>query len=154
MYLRERDSYLECKTKDKFSVTQRTYGIGSVDKGRTFSLHGEVVNKSYSTIRLLTIIARCECIFFGLISKEYSEYIITVVIIFSAGAIFEQGSDEVQTAFKLAVFKHNQNNTERRFELQAYVDVIKTADAFKLSKLSESFFFFFNQTIILINLHR
>ncbi|XP_060840325.1 glutamate receptor 1-like [Rhopalosiphum padi] len=51
------------------------------------------------------------------------------------GAIFEQGSDEVQTAFKLAVFKHNQNNTERRFELQAYVDVIKTADAFKLSKL-------------------
>jgi len=57
------------------------------------------------------------------------------------GAIFEQGSDEVQTAFKLAVFKHNQNNTERRFEVQAYVDVIKTADAFKLSKLSEFLFF-------------
>jgi len=113
-----------------------------VDKGRTFSLDGEVVNKSYGTIRLVTIIARCECIFFGLINKEYSEYIIiNVVIIFSTGAIFEQGSDEVQTAFKLAVFKHNQNNTERRFELQAYVDVIKTADAFKLSKLSESFFF-------------
>jgi len=141
LYLRERDSYLECKTKDKFLVTQRTYRIGSVDKGRTFSLHGEVVNKSYSAIRLVTIKARCEYIFSGLINKEFSEYIITVVIIFSAGAIFEQGSDEVQTAFKLAVFKHNQNNTERRFELQAYVDVIKTADAFKLSKLSESFFF-------------
>jgi len=60
---------------------------------------------------------------------------------FFTGAIFEQGSDEVQTAFKLAVFKHNQNNTERRFELQAYVDVIKTADAFKLSKLSEFFYY-------------
>jgi hypothetical protein len=140
LYLRERDSYLECKTKDKFSVTQRTYEIGSVDKGRTFSLHGEVVNKSNGTIRLMTIIARCEYIFFGLINKESSESIIIVVVIFSTGAIFEQGSDEVQTAFKLAVFKHNQNNTERRFELQAYVDVIKTADAFKLSKLSEFFF--------------
>ncbi|XP_050422335.1 glutamate receptor 1-like [Adelges cooleyi] len=51
------------------------------------------------------------------------------------GAIFEQGSDEVQTAFKFAVLKHNQNNTARRFELQAYVDVINTADAFKLSRL-------------------
>lgn len=71
-------------------------------------------------------------------------------IFWFSGAIFEQGSDEVQTAFKLAVFKHNQNNTERRFELQAYVDVIKTADAFKLSKLSELFFvrsrIIFNET--------
>lgn len=64
---------------------------------------------------------------------------VTILFWFS-GAIFEQGTDEVQTAFKLAVFKHNQNNTERRFELQAYVDVIKTADAFKLSKLSELYF--------------
>jgi len=63
------------------------------------------------------------------------------LLLFFSGAIFEQGSDEVQTAFKLAVFKHNQNNTERRFELQAYVDVIKTADAFKLSKLSKFFMF-------------
>jgi len=63
-----------------------------------------------------------------------------LLLFFFTGAIFEQGSDEVQTAFKLAVFKHNQNNTERRFELQAYVDVIKTADAFKLSKLSEFFY--------------
>ncbi|XP_017305182.1 glutamate receptor 1-like [Diaphorina citri] len=30
---------------------------------------------------------------------------------------------------------HNQNTTTRRFELQAYVDVINTADAFKLSRL-------------------
>ncbi|XP_046678071.1 glutamate receptor 1-like isoform X2 [Homalodisca vitripennis] len=30
---------------------------------------------------------------------------------------------------------HNQNVTGRRFELQAYVDVINTADAFKLSRL-------------------
>ncbi|XP_017787276.1 PREDICTED: glutamate receptor 1-like isoform X2 [Nicrophorus vespilloides] len=51
------------------------------------------------------------------------------------GAIFEQGTDEVQTAFKFAMLNHNQNVTARRFELQAYVDVINTADAFKLSRL-------------------
>lgn len=53
------------------------------------------------------------------------------------GAIFEQGTDEVQTAFKFAMLNHNQNATGRRIELQAYVDVINTADAFKLSRLSE-----------------
>lgn len=32
---------------------------------------------------------------------------------------------------------HNQNMTWRKFEVQAYVDVINTADAFKLSRLSK-----------------
>lgn len=53
------------------------------------------------------------------------------------GAIFEQGTDEVQSAFKFAMLNHNLNVTARRFELQAYVDVINTADAFKLSRLSK-----------------
>lgn len=53
------------------------------------------------------------------------------------GAIFEQGTDEVQSAFKFAVLNHNLNISARKFELQAYVDVINTADAFKLSRLSE-----------------
>lgn len=35
------------------------------------------------------------------------------------------------------MLNHNQNVTARKFELQAYVDVINTADAFKLSRLSE-----------------
>uniref|UniRef100_A0A182YPK9 Receptor ligand binding region domain-containing protein n=1 Tax=Anopheles stephensi TaxID=30069 RepID=A0A182YPK9_ANOST len=52
-----------------------------------------------------------------------------------SGAIFEQGTDEIQSAFKFAMLNHNLNVTARRFELQAYVDVINTADAFKLSKL-------------------
>uniref|UniRef100_T1GTA6 Receptor ligand binding region domain-containing protein n=1 Tax=Megaselia scalaris TaxID=36166 RepID=T1GTA6_MEGSC len=52
------------------------------------------------------------------------------------GAIFEQGTDDVQSAFKYAMLHHNNNKSEsRRFELQAYVDVINTADAFKLSRL-------------------
>ncbi|KAL5293227.1 GRIA2 family protein [Megaselia abdita] len=51
------------------------------------------------------------------------------------GAIFEQGTDEVQSAFKYAMLHHNKNESARRFELQAYVDVINTADAFKLSRL-------------------
>lgn len=54
-----------------------------------------------------------------------------------AGAIFEQGTDEVQSAFKFAMFNHNQNTTTRKFELQAFVDVINTADAYKLSRLSK-----------------
>lgn len=58
------------------------------------------------------------------------------------GAIFEQGTDDVQTAFKFAISNHNKNESGRRFELQAYVDVINTADAFKLSRLSESNKFF------------
>ncbi|XP_076758866.1 glutamate receptor IB isoform X3 [Xylocopa sonorina] len=53
----------------------------------------------------------------------------------SIGAIFEQGTDEVQSAFKFAMFNHNQNTTTRKFELQAFVDVINTADAYKLSRL-------------------
>ncbi|CAH1108328.1 unnamed protein product [Psylliodes chrysocephalus] len=51
------------------------------------------------------------------------------------GAIFEQGTDDVQTAFKFAMLQHNQNVSSRKFEFQAYVDVINTADAFKLSRL-------------------
>ncbi|XP_011631786.1 glutamate receptor 1-like isoform X3 [Pogonomyrmex barbatus] len=51
------------------------------------------------------------------------------------GAIFEQGTDEVQSAFKFAMMNHNQNITARKFELQAFVDVINTADAYKLSRL-------------------
>ncbi|XP_012232501.2 glutamate receptor 1 isoform X3 [Linepithema humile] len=51
------------------------------------------------------------------------------------GAIFEQGTDEVQSAFKFAMMNHNQNITTRKFELQAFVDVINTADAYKLSRL-------------------
>ncbi|KAL1404752.1 hypothetical protein pipiens_000828, partial [Culex pipiens pipiens] len=35
------------------------------------------------------------------------------------------------------MLNHNLNVSSRRFELQAYVDVINTADAFKLSRLSE-----------------
>ncbi|KAL7299265.1 hypothetical protein TKK_0007854 [Trichogramma kaykai] len=53
----------------------------------------------------------------------------------SVGAIFEQGIDEVQSAFIYAVYNHNQNTTHRRFELQAFADIINTADAFKLSRL-------------------
>uniref|UniRef100_A0A6P7GH48 Glutamate receptor 1-like n=1 Tax=Diabrotica virgifera virgifera TaxID=50390 RepID=A0A6P7GH48_DIAVI len=60
------------------------------------------------------------------------------------GAIFEQGTDDVQTAFKFAMLQHNQNISSRKFEFQAYVDVINTADAFKLSRLSK-----YNKRIII-----
>lgn len=61
----------------------------------------------------------------------------TIIWFCFAGAIFEQGTEEVQAAFKFALHNYNGNSTARRFELQAYVDVINTADAFKLSRLSK-----------------
>lgn len=42
-----------------------------------------------------------------------------------------------QSIFKHALLNYNHNGTNRRFELQAFVDVINTADAFKLSRLSK-----------------
>ena len=57
------------------------------------------------------------------------------------GAIFERGTDEMQAAFRYAVVQFNRiNETLRKFELQAFVDVINTADTYKLSRLSESTF--------------
>lgn len=54
------------------------------------------------------------------------------------GAIFEQGTDEMQAAFRYAVIQFNRiNETGRKFELQAFVDVINTADTYKLSRLSK-----------------
>ena len=57
---------------------------------------------------------------------------------FNEGAIFERGTDEMQAAFRYAVVQFNRiNETGRKFELQAFVDVINTADTYKLSRLSE-----------------
>ncbi|XP_011559269.3 glutamate receptor 1 [Plutella xylostella] len=54
----------------------------------------------------------------------------------AVGAIFDQNTEEIQNVFKYAMTQHNQNISSRgRLELQAYVDVINTADAFKLSRL-------------------
>ncbi|CAH1647575.1 unnamed protein product [Spodoptera littoralis] len=53
----------------------------------------------------------------------------------AVGAIFDQNTEEIQNVFKYAMTIHNQNISSRRLELQAYVDVINTADAFKLSRL-------------------
>ncbi|XP_057375759.1 glutamate receptor 1-like isoform X2 [Daphnia carinata] len=54
------------------------------------------------------------------------------------GAIFEVGTDEMQAAFRHAVSQFNRMNESangRRYELQAFVDVISTADTVKLSRL-------------------
>ncbi|XP_063698302.1 glutamate receptor 1-like [Culicoides brevitarsis] len=53
----------------------------------------------------------------------------------SIGAIFEQGTTLEQSIFRHALWTYNHNGTNRRFDLQAGVDVINTADAFKLSRL-------------------
>lgn len=67
------------------------------------------------------------------------------------GAIFEQGTDEIQSAFKYALdVHHKQNNTGRKSELQVLMDIINTADAFKLSRLSK-YFGSFTNIIISIN---
>ncbi|XP_013179017.1 PREDICTED: glutamate receptor 1-like, partial [Papilio xuthus] len=50
------------------------------------------------------------------------------------GAVFDKSTDEIQDAFKLAVIQFS-NANKTRWEFQLYVDVINTADAFKLSRL-------------------
>lgn len=67
-------------------------------------------------------------------------------IIFTAGVVFDQGTAEVQAAFKHALMTFTPLNVSQyadrngdfreRFGFTAYVDTINTADAFKLSKLS------------------
>ena len=74
---------------------------------------------------------------FGTVAILVTTHHLTVNLCVIAGAIFEQGTDEVQSAFKFAMLNHNQNVTARRFELHSYVDVINTADAYKLSHLSK-----------------
>ncbi|XP_045107939.1 glutamate receptor 1-like isoform X2 [Portunus trituberculatus] len=51
------------------------------------------------------------------------------------GAIFDQDNREIQGAFLHAIQQHNQNTTSRRLQLHAFVDIISTADAFKISRL-------------------
>jgi hypothetical protein len=74
---------------------------------------------------------------FGAVAIFATTNHLTVNLSIISGAIFEQGTDEVQSAFKFAMLNHNQNVTARRFELHSYVDVINTADAYKLSHLSK-----------------
>lgn len=69
--------------------------------------------------------------------SKFSNLIFLNIKLSHLGAIFEQGTDEVQSAFKFAVLNHNLNISARKFELQLFVDVINTADAFKLSRLSK-----------------
>jgi len=76
----------------------------------------------------------------GETASTYLFIFFSALFLSSAGAIFEQGTDDVQSAFKYAMLNHNLNVSSRRFELQAYVDVINTADAFKLSRLSMCFY--------------
>ncbi|OWR42779.1 glutamate receptor 1 like protein [Danaus plexippus plexippus] len=52
------------------------------------------------------------------------------------GVVFEQHSEEIQEAFKFAMVQLNTLN-KTRLDFQLFVDVINTADAFKLSRLSE-----------------
>ncbi|XP_013149588.1 PREDICTED: glutamate receptor 1-like [Papilio polytes] len=52
----------------------------------------------------------------------------------SIGAVFDKTTDEIQEAFKLAVIQFS-NANRTRWEFQLFVDVINTADAFKLSRL-------------------
>ncbi|XP_068232911.1 glutamate receptor 1-like [Palaemon carinicauda] len=78
-------------------------------------------------------------------------YLLTLALIFSGGtlrgvqpttgdtihlgAIFDKEARDIIAAFSHALDVYNENTTLRRFELRAYVDIIRTADAFKISRL-------------------
>lgn len=65
-------------------------------------------------------------------NKKKSRYVFSV-----SGAIFEQGAEEIQSAFKYAINVHNENISVARFKVVAQVDIINTADAFKLGRISK-----------------
>ncbi|XP_049886196.1 glutamate receptor 1-like isoform X2 [Pectinophora gossypiella] len=50
------------------------------------------------------------------------------------GVVFDQNTEEIQNAFKFAMVQHS-NPNRTRLDFQLYVDIINTADAFKLSRL-------------------
>ncbi|XP_053623555.1 glutamate receptor 1-like [Plodia interpunctella] len=50
------------------------------------------------------------------------------------GVVFDQNTIEIQNAFKFAMIQHS-NANKTRLDFQLYVDIINTADAFKLSRL-------------------
>jgi hypothetical protein len=55
------------------------------------------------------------------------------------GAVFEQGSTQAQTAFKFALSQKNEPVGDKApdVEFQAFVNIINTNDAFKLSRISK-----------------
>ncbi|RVE51009.1 hypothetical protein evm_004300 [Chilo suppressalis] len=50
------------------------------------------------------------------------------------GVVFDQNTEEIQNAFKFAMVQHS-NPNRTRLDFQVDVDIINTADAFKLSRL-------------------
>ncbi|XP_053971522.1 glutamate receptor 1 isoform X2 [Hylaeus anthracinus] len=101
------------------------HGAVSVTLGNFKNVASSRIDRPTSTATLMTTAL---CVLLVLLPAAYPDKI-------SIGAIFEQGTDEVQSAFKFATLNHNKNNTTRKFELQVFVDVINTADAYKLSRL-------------------
>ena len=54
---------------------------------------------------------------------------------FLSGSIFDEEYASIKGAFRYAMEQHNVRNLNR--ELQVYVDIINTRDAFKIARLSE-----------------
>ncbi|XP_063855121.1 uncharacterized protein LOC135097250 isoform X1 [Scylla paramamosain] len=52
------------------------------------------------------------------------------------GAMFDQDSRVIQSAFLHAIQHYSQNTAGRRLQLHAFVGIISMADAFKISRLS------------------
>ncbi|XP_022240428.1 glutamate receptor 1-like isoform X1 [Limulus polyphemus] len=53
---------------------------------------------------------------------------------FPIGAIFTEDTVELETAFKYAVYLHNNNATHARFRIKPRVDVVKNDDPFEISQ--------------------
>ncbi|XP_076169974.1 glutamate receptor IB isoform X2 [Ptiloglossa arizonensis] len=102
------------------------HGAVSITLGNTKNVGCSRIRRATSTATLMTTAL---CILMVLLPAAYPDKIQIV-----AGAIFEQGTDEVQSAFRFAMSNHN-NNTTRKFDLLVFVQVINTADAYKLSRL-------------------
>ncbi|XP_067134213.1 glutamate receptor 1-like isoform X2 [Centruroides vittatus] len=50
------------------------------------------------------------------------------------GAIFTPGTEEMQTAFKYALYVHNSNDSQARFKVDPVIDVVESNDPFKIAR--------------------
>ncbi|XP_043461147.1 glutamate receptor 1 isoform X2 [Leptopilina heterotoma] len=101
-------------------IRRRSSTLSFINRGPMFVVKPKFILATFNSVFLVFLLV--------LVNPVFSDKI-------PIGAIFEQGTDEVQSAFTFAMLNHNKNTSKRNFELQAYVDVINTADAFKLSRL-------------------
>lgn len=73
--------------------------------------------------------------------------------LFTLGAIFTPGSEEMQTAFNYAISFHNNNETQARFKVEPVVEVLDSDDSYKIGQTCKWMYFFMYIKIFYLSFH-